>query len=77
MVSPGAAATAVQIRWGRSSYYRRRVHLTPQGMSVGFCGMPLDRVDDRRPVGVLCPECALGFVNVAFPQPFPQPGGGR
>lgn len=54
--------------WATNLLYPNRAHMVPNSRRVALCGLPIDRISQHRPQGPLvCPECAIAFVELAFP----------
>jgi hypothetical protein len=67
-----------EIVWAASPYYAGRAHLAFVGSRVGLCAIPVDEPTPYRPYRTLvCPECALGFVEATVPIAPAWPDGGR
>jgi hypothetical protein len=71
-----------QPRWGTTrschhgtTVYYGRVHIVRPGTTphIGWCGLPVDAVWDRRPpprcagTPEICPECTISYLAAAYP----------
>lgn len=56
------------VEWSTSDHYRGRTHLVLKGQNKALCGLRIHELYDVRPAGLLvCPECALSFTILLFP----------